>query len=306
MSCRTVLFATLALATHTGAALSQAGYYDERGATSSGAHDHRSSAPHANPTTRLTSSRTGDGGGTAEQITFASDPAPYVFGRAEAWNAGGAVSGSSFSATLSYGFSVSGPANGLVPVRFRGRYAINNDNFLTATFASFFMSAHGMDFSRPDQIGMEAGCSGGGYDGGHCYHSAAGWPSTHGVIDVTQRVLGFDAVLWGTYVAGTFEGLLMAPTDASGWAQGTVGLAVSGGAVGVRDNGVSGISWAFIDPELTVDTDYLTAHPEARLVLTQGVGNELAPLPVPEPGTWLLMLGGLAGLLWRAGRHKLT
>jgi hypothetical protein len=30
--------------------------------------------------------------------------------------------------------------------------------------------------------------------------------------------------------------------------------------------------------------------------------SDMFTTAVPEPGTWLLMLGGLAGLVWRAGR----
>lgn len=195
------------------------GYYEVRASTTGQASAHRVLAPHANPSPRYTSSSTGDGGGTAERVSFASDPAPYAFARAEAWNGGFLVPGSGFQAWLSYGFSVSGPANGLVPLRFRGQYAISNDTFLTQTGVNFTLSVSAMDYSRWDQIGMEAGCSG-GYDGASCYATRDGSPTVNGSIQVTQRLLGVEPVLRGVAVDGGFEGVLMAPTDAAGLAPG--------------------------------------------------------------------------------------
>jgi hypothetical protein len=300
---KTLLLGLLAGFALSGAALAQSGVYEERSTTSSNPTNIRVFEPHANASTRYTSSRTGDGGGTEEQITFASDPAPYVFGRAEAWHMGGVAPKSHFDASLLYGFTISGPANGLVPVRFEGRYEISNDSFLTQTYADFAMSVSGMDFSRPDQVGMAARCAGGGYNGAHCDVDTAGWPSVNGSIQVTQRLLGFEPVLWGAAVDGTFAGVLMAPTDASGLARGLINLHVSGLAFGVRSEGLSGVSWAFIDPALSIDSDYLAAFPDAQLLLTPGVGNQMVPSPVPEPSTWALLLAGL-GLISVAARRR--
>ena len=300
MQKKQLILALLAGIAMPGAALAQSGaYYEERSTTSSDPTNIRVFEPHANPSTRYTSSRTFNGGGTAEQVTFASDPAPYVFGRAEAWIAGS----SHFDASLIYGFTISGPANGLVPVRFEGRYAINNDSFLTQTYADFVMSVSGMDYSRSDQVGMAARCSGGGRDGAHCDVDTAGWPIDNGNIRVTQRLLSFDPVQWGAAVDGTFSGVLMAPTDASGLARGEVYLHVRGFAWGTSNDGLGGVSSAFIDPELSIDSDYLAAFPEARLLLTPGVGNQMVPSPVPEADTWAMLLAGL-GLVGVAARRR--
>jgi MYXO-CTERM domain-containing protein len=95
----------------------------------------------------------------------------------------------------------------------------------------------------------------------------------------------------------------MAPTDASGFAQGLVNLYVKGNASGIRSEGLSGVSWAFIDPALSIDSDYLAAFPDAQLLLTPGVGNQMVPSPVPEADTWAMLLAGL-GLVGVAARRR--
>jgi hypothetical protein len=280
-------------------------YYEERSTTSSDPTNIRTFDPHTNASTRYTSSRTGDGGGTAEQVSFGSTPAPYVFARAEAWNAGGVVAlvpGSGFVASLSYGFTVIGPANGLIPIRFEGRYGVTNDSFVSQTYAGFAMSVSGMDYSRPDQVGMHVTCSG-SYDSAYCNADTRGHPSVNGSIQVNQRLLGFDPTFWGITVDGRFSGVLMAPTDDLGLAQGLVSLYVEGGASGFRDYGISGVSSAFIDPALSIDSDYLAAFPEARLLLTPGVGNQMVAFAVPEPDSWAMLLAGL-GLIGVVARRR--
>jgi len=55
--------------------------------------------------------------------------------------------------------------------------------------------------------------------------------------------------------------------------------------------GVNAIS-AMLDPTLSIDPAWLSAHPDAILELSAGLGNTS---PVPEPPTWLLgAIGGLA------------
>ena len=246
----------------------------------------------------------GDSNGRAtETVTFDSFPAPYVRVIAEAWRqsmAQGAIPRSAISAHLNYGFTVSGPANALVPVRFRGHYAINNDSAFTYTNAGVTFSTHGMDFSRPDTVGLFAQCDGSS-DGYRCFMDPTVYSSVNSSIQSTMKTLGFETELWGAAISGTFEGVLMAPTDASGMALGAVGLSVFASAIGIRDNGRSGISWAFIDPELSIDADYLAQFPQAQLLLTPGVGNQMAP--VPEPSTWAMLLAGL-GLLAGVARRR--
>lgn len=52
------------------------------------------------------------------------------------------------------------------------------------------------------------------------------------------------------------------------------------------------VARAFIDPLLAIDSQWLVARIGTSLTLPEGVGNAMAP--VPEPGSWALMLGGMA------------
>lgn len=196
---------------------------------------------------------------------------------------------------------MSGPADGLVPVRLRGRYAINNDSWFTYTNAHIALTTFGMDFSRPDQLGLFAPCDGASV-GCRCFTDTAACPSMNSSIQSTMKTLGFETAYWGVAISGTFEGVLMAPTDASGLARASVNLSVTASALGIRDNGRSGISWAFIDPDLSIDADHLALFPLAQLMLTPGVGSQM--VPVPEASTLAMMLGGLGLLGWRARRRR--
>ena len=62
---------------------------------------------------------------------------------------------------------------------------------------------------------------------------------------------------------------------------------VTGRAVGSRDHGGSVISWAFIDPELTVDPDDLVVFPEAKLLLIPVSATNLLRCPSPSPSRTL-------------------
>lgn len=300
------LIVPLALALQCSAALAQvpAEFYREDATSYSGGGDRYSNlTPHTGAQTQVFTR--GDSGGRAtETVTFDSDPAPYLRVSAEAWRMPDAQApsyASAIQAQLQYGFTVSGPADALVPVRFRGRYAINNDSWLTYTNAEVVLSASGMDFSRPDQVGLFAQCDGASV-GYRCFTDHAVYPSVNGSIRSTMKTLGFETEFWGVAISGTFEGVLMAPTDASGLGRASVTLSATASAGAVRDNGRSGISWAFIDPELSIDADYLALFPQAQLTLTSGVGNQM--VPVPEASTLAMMLGGLGLLGWAGARRR--
>jgi hypothetical protein len=66
-------------------------------------------------------------------------------------------------------------------------------------------------------------------------------------------------------------------------------------------------SHAFIDPELTIDPEYLKTNPTASLFITPGVGNETVTV-VPEPETYAMMLAGLGlmGAITRRRKAKQT
>lgn len=300
-----ILIIPAALALQPSVALAQvpADFYREDATLIHSGEKFSNLTPHTGAETQVFT-RGGSDGRATETVTFDSFPAPYVRVSAEAWTAPEGQRGifiSAISAQVQYGFTVSGPANELVPVRFRGQYAINNDSWLTYTNANFSLVTYGMDFSRPDQVGLFAQCDGssGGY---RCFSDSSSYPSVNSSIQSTMKTLGFETEFWGVAISGTFEGVLMAPTDASGIARAAVDLSVFASANGVRDNGRSGISWAFIDPELSIDAEYLAQFPQAQLLMTPGVGSQM--LPVPEPSTLAMMLSGLGLLGWAAARRR--
>ncbi len=300
----------LALASQCAMSLAQApaDYYREdatsfTGLTADGASRITNVTPHTGAKS-YQFTRSEGGNRAVETVAFDSDPAPYLRVRAEAWRTAdwqGGLSFAAIGATMQYGFTVSGPADSLVPVRFRGSYAINNDSFLTSTNINIALSASGMDFTRADHVGLVAQCDGSAI-GYRCFTDSSGYPSLNGSIQSTLNILGFETVYWGAAAGGTFEGVLMAPTDASGMARADVLLGASAYATGAREGGISGISWAFIDPELRIDADYLAQFPDASLRMTPGVGSDM--LPVPEASTLAMMLGGLGLLGWAIARPR--
>jgi hypothetical protein len=84
-------------------------------------------------------------------------------------------------------------------------------------------------------------------------------------------------------------------TGADGKARGFVQLFAE---AGVNVIGYAASASAFIDPHLEIDASFLAANPAATLTITPGVGNEMPA--VPEPGTYALMLAGLAALALKA------
>ena len=69
----------------------------------------------------------------------------------------------------------------------------------------------------------------------------------------------------------------------------------------------TGVATATADPYFFIDADFLTLHPDYKLLFSPGVGNK-APGGggVPEPATWALMLTGFAavGSLLRNSRRR--
>nr|WP_243843221.1 PEPxxWA-CTERM sorting domain-containing protein [Sphingomonas vulcanisoli] len=60
---------------------------------------------------------------------------------------------------------------------------------------------------------------------------------------------------------------------------------------------------AYIDPYLTIDSDYLQSHPDLSLEFSDGVSNAPASASVPEPASWTMMIGGL-GLVGGTMRRR--
>lgn len=293
------LLSTIGLA--SAPATAQSYYREEIILQQEGGRTIRNDTPHTGVQTQVFP-RLGSGssGGAVETVSFDSDPAPFVEATTKAWmGQDGLVQRSTVTASLGYEFALTGPANALVPIRILGRYDLYNDSFLTYTNASAIFTTTGGDYSRADQIGFSVQCDGSA-GSSRCFTAPTSSPSANSSIQVTMQRTGFDVLLWGGGAEGTFQGLLMAPTDAAGRARGVVNLQVFASALGIRANGEQGVSRSFIDPELAIAPEFLAANPSTQLRLTAGVGSQM--VPVPEPASGAMLLVGLAGLVWARRR----
>lgn len=102
---------------------------------------------------------------------------------------------------------------------------------------------------------------------------------------------------------GTFRGSAMASTLYTG------AVTPSDGYVTITIT-IDGGGSAMIDPLIQIDPAYLAAHPDTRIIVSEGIGNE-APMPaVPEPSDMALLGAGLLTLAvtrrvsTRAGRPR--
>jgi hypothetical protein len=60
-----------------------------------------------------------------------------------------------------------------------------------------------------------------------------------------------------------------------------------------------------VDPTITIDPDFLAANPDVKLIMSPNLSGTVSA--APEPGVWVLMLGGLAivgGLLRMARGYR--
>lgn len=108
-------------------------------------------------------------------------------------------------------------------------------------------------------------------------------------------------------VYGLFGGVLRVPIWSDGMGLVDVFLDVSASILGTIDFGKSDFATAYLDPYLYIDPSYLADHPETRLEVEPGIGNDPVAIspptnPIPEPSSTELI--GCALLLISKFRKK--
>lgn len=101
------------------------------------------------------------------------------------------------------------------------------------------------------------------------------------------------------HVEGSYQGTLDMLTGADGKVMGLVQLAA---VANLNHFFINASAAAFIDPRLEIDAAFLAINPGTTLTITPGVGNEIPA--IPEPGTYALMLAGLAAVSVSARRQR--
>ena len=224
-------------------------------------------------------------------IIFGKDPAVYI--SASASNQASVVG------TIGYSFLISGgPANSFVPIDFMGNFSLlhqgNQPGGNRWSQARFAIAASdyvdlGNGMVRGAGLLLTASCN---------QQAGGGCGSTQGMLPGSNYVQTGESFITTTYygigaasLSGLFSGVLYAPTDSLGQARGSVNLLAAAGSYTTQ------ASTTFLDPHFEINAAWLANNPGAAFTLPAGVGNEV--VPVPEPATWLLALGGLAFLATR-------
>jgi hypothetical protein len=260
----------------------------------------------------VTHSYPGTYGDSARSATFSSDPAPYVYATASAVYDQNSFNQAGIGANLRYSFEVSGAAGTFVPVIFKGRLEVHNDNRLSDSRVSAEFSADGASgrtsYLLGERVRLFTACTGNFTNGVGCYsETSVGDPSEYlggrSAVTLTQGIVSIDADR-GASAVGTFTGTLMTPVSALGKGSGSIMLDVDVLTGSIDAMTASILSWGIIDPELRIDPQYLAAHPGASLSLPPGVGAEMLAAPVPEISTLAMMLAGLSLTGMAAARRR--
>jgi hypothetical protein len=187
------------------------------------------------------------------------------------------------NAGLSYGFTVHASPNTLVPVNFSSAINFKNDtDWWSRHYASLEIS--GLEFSIA-LVNYDLWYNDQFFEGGvHSFALEKTLSSPNGRIDFFgDPVPGVGHGLLHNF-STSVNGTVFIATDASGLGYGSVRL---------RGEVVNGST--FIDPLLTIDQGFLNDHPDAIIILPEGVGNTAAV--VPEPSSYFLFISGMMVVL---------
>jgi hypothetical protein len=199
------------------------------------------------------------------------------------------------------------------------------------SFSSVKVGAHPSPFIDAHAYGVPRLNGNPSVSGSVTYYVGIDGPSdgTFVPIDVAYKMTGNIAIFGGAYdgyaqsqvsllsyyrgnplsiiflaQSGDFSVSGNAAWEVASGTTGQVSLFTRAGFV-VGYDGAGGVANAFVDPVFSIDPTFAASHPGYSLVFSQGVGNSFAGA-VPDPASWLLMLGGfgIVGSVLRRRRQN--
>ncbi len=213
----------------------------------------------------------GSGSVTSGPVAFASVSSPGWTENSPGYN--GLPMLGDMLTELSYDFQIVGPAAVTVPLVISGRIGLGFSGPPTAgsnaTVQAWATDNYPYNSHRVSQDSISTVCSSSGDPAacnvGFALHINLVSGTATQVGQIGSVNLDAEASFYGTYFAAT-------------------------------------ASYAFVDPLVSIDPTFMAANPGYSLVFAPGVLNAEAPLPVPEPATWGLMLLGLGAVGLRRRR----
>jgi hypothetical protein len=214
------------------------------------------------------------------QVQFNSEPDPWVWAETygQPVNLDVNIMGAAYGRMI-YTVTLSGDANSAIPVSFLGRARVQAAPDWAAKWSKVVSDATFM------LVNSNFAWAGVDLNARQGYGQQDAITATGTGADVSR------IVRTGNSEAGDFNGTLLFTTDASGYAVGYVVLAANT-QFGSGTSTANSYGVAFVDPKLFIDPVWLDQHPQTTLTITQGVGNEVSP--VPEAPTSLALVSGLA------------
>ncbi len=195
-------------------------------------------------------------------VSYTSTPVPKIVGYISDQAYGGHL-----TATLNYAFQiVSNETHATVPILISGAYSV----FATSGAVSAEVKVNSKLTGTPENPDFRL------------FFNA---PHYTELTTLNLNNVSGDNTYEGN-LEGTFRGTAMASTLYTG------AVTPSDGYVTITIT-IDGGGSAMIDPLIQIDPVYLAAHPDTRIIVSEGIGNE-GPMPaVPEPGQAELLAAGL-------------